>query len=150
MAPANLVRIDQHRKAILVRLVDDGVDIVQVCLIVDAGSGVLDGLPGHQETQAGQTPLPQAREMLIRLLQGKRPSDKRDGSVLKESLAHVCSAVGTTRYFRATAEIDPAQYQCSPVFVFEVRSLDRNHSLCVSFQVRQPVSPCNRACSPGV
>src|SRR5947209_200245 len=126
-APDILMRIDEHLHAIHVRSLDDRVDIVQVRLIVDSRSCMLNGLPGHLETQAGQAPFPQACKMLIRFLQRKWASDERDRAVLKEPVAQMGSTVGFEWYFRTATEIDPAQDQCPPVFVFEMGALDMNH-----------------------
>src|SRR3954449_7516560 len=65
--------------------------------------------------------------MLIRFLQRKWASDERDRAVLKEPVAHMGSTVGFAWYFRTATEIDPAQDQCPPVFVFEMGALDMNH-----------------------
>ena len=107
-APDILVRIDEHLDPIGIRSLDDRVDIVQVCLVVASRPCMLNGLPGHLETQAGQSPFPQACKMLIRFLQRKWASHERDRAVLKEPVAHMGSTVGFEWHLRTTTKIDPA------------------------------------------
>jgi len=59
-APDILMRVNKEAHAVLPGQVDDGIEVVEVIHVVDAGTGVLDGFPGHDQALEGQPPGAQA------------------------------------------------------------------------------------------
>jgi hypothetical protein len=86
-APYILMRIDADRHAECVRLPDHGTKVLQVLLVIDAGTGMLHGLPWHEEAQERESPLVQPGEMLVSLIEREGAADERDSTMIEESLA---------------------------------------------------------------
>ena len=55
-APHVLMRIDKHLDPVLARLLDHRAHVIQISLVVLAGTGVFNRLPRHQKAQESQPP----------------------------------------------------------------------------------------------
>jgi hypothetical protein len=77
--------------------------------------------------------------MLIRLVEGERPPDKRDLAVIEESFANVGGSTWAGWYFAAAGQVHPAQKERAAGFIYEVMAinLDR-HWICLRW-TREPV-----------
>ena len=84
-APHVLVRIDEEADAVLAGLGYDGLEVVEVGLVVEPRAVVLHGLPGGEEAQKGEAPAREPREVLVGLLEGEGPADEGDSLAVVEA-----------------------------------------------------------------
>ena len=120
-APDILVRVDEQVEAIFACFVHHLYHIVEIFLIIDTRSSVLDGFPGHQQAQEIKTPLPQPSQVLIRLMQRKRTSDKGDVAVFTETLTDMSSSIRLRWDFTAATQVDPVQHHSTVEVIYEMR-----------------------------
>ena len=123
-APHVLVRIDEEIEAVAARTLGDGADVVEIRLVVAAGPGVLDRLPGDQQAKEPETPRAESAEVLVGFLQGKGAAHEGDVAVVEEALAPVGRAVRPGRNLAAAPQIDPAQDQRAAQLVHEPGPVD--------------------------
>ena len=74
--------VQKYRNAILPTFLDNRHQIVEIFFVINARSGVLDGLPREEEAEGGVSPADEAGEMDVGIVQGKRPADEGDVSVV--------------------------------------------------------------------
>jgi hypothetical protein len=55
--PDILMGVDEERETIFARFFNDGLHVIQISGVINAGGFMFDGFPTHQEAQKGQTPL---------------------------------------------------------------------------------------------
>jgi len=121
--PHILVRVDKTGDAVPSCLAHQRQEIVEIRLVVLAGSPVFHRLPRHKETDERETPRAQTCEVLVRVSERKGPVDKRDRRGLVEALRHVRSPAD--RELRGPRHVHPAQQQSSPLRVAEPGALVR-------------------------
>ena len=131
--PDILMRVDEQVKVILTGLFYHGVEVVQILLVIDPGTGVFNGLPGNKKAQKIEPPGFQAGEMFIRLVQWERPTNETDILCLKKTFAAVCGSIGIIGHLGTTTQIDPAKHHRSSKFVLEPRSLCMYHFAATFF-----------------
>ena len=118
-APHVLVRIDEEVEAVAAGALDDGADVVEIRLVVAAGPGVLDRLPGDHAAAGRSGPRRAGGRSARRpppAGTGARRRRRRGG---RRSPRAVGRAVRPGRHLAAAAQIDPAQDQRSAPLVHE-------------------------------
>src|SRR4030042_4030837 len=87
--PHILVRVDEQTEAVGTGFLHHLDDIVEIHLIIDAGSGMLDGFPGDQKAQEVKAPFTQAPQVLVCLLQWKGAPNEGDMAGVGETLPDI-------------------------------------------------------------
>ena len=112
------MRIDVDRQAVLCGLAHDGVQVVEILVVILTRPGVLDRFPGDDKAQKTQPPGSQPAEVLIRPGERKRPPDKGQVAMLAQVLPDLGCAVRYRRDLRASPQIHAAQKQRTTHVIF--------------------------------
>jgi hypothetical protein len=115
---------------VLSRFAGNGGQILQVFEVVHAGTGVLDGFPGCQQAQDGETPALEASKVFVGLPQRKRATDEGDFPMIEETLGAVGSAIRSCGNLGCSAQVHPTQDQPPAVFIPEPGAIDVDHPPC--------------------
>ena len=100
--------INEHINSIIRRFFDDSMDVIEIGLVMLAGSRMLDGLPSREQAHAVEAPMLQASEMFVRLGERKRPADEGNRAVVGK-IGRMFGAAVRPWHFAIAAEIDAAQ-----------------------------------------
>ena len=74
--PDILMRVNEEVDVVRLRLLQHGFQIIEIVLVVHAGTVVLDRFPSDDEAQEIQPPMLEAQEMLIGFFQRERTPDE--------------------------------------------------------------------------
>ncbi len=88
---------------------DDWLQVVEIGVVVDFRSLVLDGFPCHEETLEALTPSGQAGEVFIAFIGGEGASDEGNLLSLVKAFADLRSAVGRKRQLAVAPQVYAAQ-----------------------------------------
>jgi hypothetical protein len=112
--------VNKQLHVILGGFCDNGFNVIQIRIVVDAGTRMFDGFPRHKEAQKVQPPGLQSLEVFVGFIQRKRSADEAHIPMLKKAFAQVGCAIGLYGNFAAAGYVDPAQNAGASVCVFEV------------------------------
>mmetsp|Transcript_3195 Transcript_3195/g.7289 ORF Transcript_3195/g.7289 Transcript_3195/m.7289 type:complete len:383 (-) Transcript_3195:714-1862(-) len=82
--PGVLMAVEEDRHAVLMTFADDRHQVVEIFLVIDARTGVLDRLPGEEEAERRVSPADEAGEVDVGLGEGEGPADEGDVAMIGE------------------------------------------------------------------